>query len=82
MDIAAARDSVGGLLVDARPGEMVVQSGLVFEFVATFHDPDGKLIAVRRASNLVTTQGKNLLGSVMFGATAKSATWYVGWFSQ
>jgi hypothetical protein len=51
---------------------------LVFEFVASFHDPDGKLIAVRRAHNLVTTQGKNLLGSVMFGATAKSAGWYVG----
>jgi hypothetical protein len=51
---------------------------LVFEFVATFHDPEGRLIAVRRGRNLVTTQGKNLLGSVMFGATAKSATWYVG----
>jgi hypothetical protein len=51
---------------------------LTFEFVASFHDADGKLIAVRRGCNLVTTAGKNSLGSVYFGATAKSATWYVG----
>jgi hypothetical protein len=51
---------------------------LVFEFVASFHDPEGRLIAVRRGHNLVTTQGKNLLGSVMFNGTAASATWYVG----
>lgn len=78
MDIAAARDDVGSMLIDARPGALVEQSGLIFEFVVSFHDPAGRLIAVRRARNLVTTQGKNLLGSVMFGATAKPAAWYVG----
>jgi len=53
-------------------------AGLRFEFVVTFHDPAGKLLAVRRARNVVTTVGKNLLGNVMFRGTAASASWYVG----
>lgn len=51
---------------------------LKFRFRAEFRAPDGRLLAVRHARNLVTTEGGNLAGSVMFGATAKISTWYVG----
>ena len=77
MDIAAARDSVGSMLIDAHSGQVVESFGLPMAFEFEFRDPDGKLIAVRRCRNVVTTQGKNLLGSIMWGATAKS-TWYIG----
>jgi hypothetical protein len=49
-----------------------------FTFDFEFRDENGVLIARRTCRNLVTTAGKNLVGNVFFGATAKSATWYVG----
>jgi hypothetical protein len=49
-----------------------------FTFDFEFRDENGVLIARRTCHNLVTTAGKNLVGNVFFGATAKSADWYVG----
>jgi hypothetical protein len=53
-------------------------AGLRFRYVVEHHDVDGNLVWRREFDNLVTTAGKNLLGNVMFGGTAKSAAWYLG----
>lgn len=53
-------------------------AGLRFRYVVEHHDLDGRLTWRDEIDNLVTTAGKNLLGNVMFGATSKSAAWYLG----
>lgn len=78
MDILAARDSVGGPLVDALPGALVERPGLHFEFEFEFRDASGLLIARRRCRNLVTTVGKNHLINVEFRGSTQSTAWYVG----
>jgi hypothetical protein len=57
---------------------MNTDAAMPFVFDFEFRDENGVLIARRTCRNLVTTAGKNLLGNVFFGATAKSADWYVG----
>lgn len=42
------------------------------------HIRDGKVIATQEFKNTIVNEGKNLLLNVMFGATAKISTWYMG----
>jgi hypothetical protein len=57
---------------------MAESAGLRFRYCVEHHDLDGNLVWRREFDNLVTTAGKNLLGNIVFGATAKSAAWYLG----
>ena len=57
---------------------MIESAGLRFRYVVEHRDLDGNLTWRDEIENLVTTAGKNLLGNVMFGATSKSAAWYLG----
>lgn len=57
---------------------MAESAGLRFRYVVEHRDLDGRLTWRDEFENLVTTAGKNLLGNVMFGATSKSAAWYLG----
>lgn len=42
------------------------------------HIRDGQVIGRQEFKNTIVNEGKNLLLNVMFGATAKIATWYMG----
>ena len=57
---------------------MAESAALRFRYVVLHRDLDGRITWRDEFDNLVTTAGKNLLGNVMFGATAKSAAWYLG----
>jgi hypothetical protein len=57
---------------------MIESAAPRFRYHVEHRDDSGRLVWSEEFTNLVTTAGKNLLGNVMFGATSKSAAWYVG----
>ena len=67
--------SIAGI---GRNSGMVEQAHASGRYVVECFDADGNLKWREEIKNLVTTAGKNLLGNVMFGATSKSAAWYLG----
>jgi len=57
---------------------MTESAGLRFRYLVEHHDLDGNLTWRDEFDNVVTTQGANLLGNIMFNGTTQITTWYLG----